>query len=499
MRLLRLLLPDLCLIVIATLLAVCLRDNFDVTDEHVAALIPYMALSVAVASIVLPGFGVVGRVWRFTHLRDYFAIVAATVSMIIGAVALGFIFNRLEGIARALPILQGVLIVCFLVGARAWTRVRPAGGCRRLSVPPVVETVLLIGGNKLTEFYFECASEFAPGRFQIAGILDERAHVGLTIFSYPVLGAPEQIADVLRELDVRGVFVNRIVVGVSLDRLSPAAREALRAVEADAAIEIESLSEKMGFDLPKLYSSQEVSTQVDEIPGDTQVFAVIAADAPAASSYCWVKRAFDVVISSVLLIALSPLMALVSILVALDVGLPVLFWQQRPGRGGRPFRVYKFRTMGAAHDAHGRRRPDAERISAIGSFLRRSRLDELPQLFSILVGHMSFVGPRPLLPVDQSAAYSARLLVRPGLTGWAQIKGGRTISAIDKAALDVWYVHNVSFALDINVLLATIPMVLFGERVTHRAIVQAWRDLQAAGICAATDLTPEPAPVLSDR
>ncbi|NJL08643.1 MAG: sugar transferase, partial [Methylacidiphilales bacterium] len=119
-------------------------------------------------------------------------------------------------------------------------------------------------------------------------------------------------------------------------------------------------------------------------------------------------------------------------------------------------------------------------VSAFGHLLRRTRLDELPQLFSILLGHMSFVGPRPLLPVDQPAGHSARLLVRPGLTGWAQIKGGRIISAEDKAALDVWYVRNASLALDLRILLGTIPMVLFGERVAEDAIAQAWRELQEA-------------------
>ena len=133
--------------------------------------------------------------------------------------------------------------------------------------------------------------------------------------------------------------------------------------------------------------------------------------------------------------------------------------------------------MGAASRAKRERRE-------LGHLLRRLRLDELPQLFQILSGEMSFVGPRPLLPVDQSPAYAARLLVRPGLTGWAQVTGGRTISAADKAALDVWYVHHASLALDVRILLTTALMVLFGERVDQRAIARAWRDLKEAGVCA---------------
>ena len=121
-------------------------------------------------------------------------------------------------------------------------------------------------------------------------------------------------------------------------------------------------------------------------------------------------------------------MVLAAVLVGASVGLPVLFWQQRPGLGGRPFRVYKFRTMRAAHSSDGRRLSDKERVSQMGTLMRRLRLDELPQLFNIFRGDMSFIGPRPLLPCDQSDAYRARLLVRPGLTGWAQVVGGRDIS-----------------------------------------------------------------------
>jgi lipopolysaccharide/colanic/teichoic acid biosynthesis glycosyltransferase len=138
--------------------------------------------------------------------------------------------------------------------------------------------------------------------------------------------------------------------------------------------------------------------------------------------------------------------------------------------------------MRSAHDEQGLRIPDDERLSAVGRFLRRTRLDELPQLYNILVGEMSFVGPRPLLQADQSADFPVRLMAQPGLTGWAQVKGGREISASDKAALDVWYLLNASLWLDIGILVRTIPMIVFGERTEAEAIRQAWDDLaQATG------------------
>jgi lipopolysaccharide/colanic/teichoic acid biosynthesis glycosyltransferase len=141
-----------------------------------------------------------------------------------------------------------------------------------------------------------------------------------------------------------------------------------------------------------------------------------------------------------------------------------LFWQQRPGVGKKPFRVYKFRTMRGAFDWHGRRVVDEQRSSTIGRILRRTRLDELPQLINILRGQMSFVGPRPLLQVDQCTSTATRLLIRPGLTGWAQVNGGRLLSIPDKMALDLWYVQHASFAVDCKVIARTVAMVVFGEK-----------------------------------
>jgi lipopolysaccharide/colanic/teichoic acid biosynthesis glycosyltransferase len=194
--------------------------------------------------------------------------------------------------------------------------------------------------------------------------------------------------------------------------------------------------------------------------------------------YHQVKRVLDGIGTICIAIAVTPVLALVALLVALDVGSPLVFWQLRPGRHGRPFKLFKFRTMRSAHDANGNRVPDQLRSSKIGNFLRRSRLDELPQLYNIVVGEMSFVGPRPLLLVDQPQWQSLRLVVRPGLTGWAQVNGGRDISPEDKAALDIWYIVNASLWLDIAILLRTPLMLLLGERVNHSAIQTAYAMLK---------------------
>src|SRR5262249_15287498 len=153
---------------------------------------------------------------------------------------------------------------------------------------------------------------------------------------------------------------------------------------------------------------------------------------------------FDMGAAILLSCVLAPVLLLVALLVAVDVGPPLIFWQRRPGREGASFKLYKFCTMRVAHDADGNRIPDEERTTKLGLWLRRTRLDELPQLFNILMGEMSFVGPRPLLPLDQPDDRNGRLSVAPGLTGFAQVYGERNMPPNDKNALDLWYIQNAS-------------------------------------------------------
>ena len=159
-----------------------------------------------------------------------------------------------------------------------------------------------------------------------------------------------------------------------------------------------------------------------------------------------------------------------------------MFWQWRPGRNGYPFKLYKFRTMRGAHDADGARIPDEARSSRFGTFLRGSRLDELPQLYNVLIGEMSFVGPRPLLPCDQPDEVAPRLHVRPGLTGLAQAYGERTMNPNDKGALDIWYIQNASFWLDTKILLRTAIVFLRGERMDAEMLEVAREAVQPLNV-----------------
>jgi lipopolysaccharide/colanic/teichoic acid biosynthesis glycosyltransferase len=181
-----------------------------------------------------------------------------------------------------------------------------------------------------------------------------------------------------------------------------------------------------------------------------------------------IKRAFDVAVVLLALLLLWPVMLAVALAVWARMGRPVLFGQVRPGKDERPFRMWKFRTMTDARDEVGNLLPDGARLTRLGRFLRKTSLDELPELFNVLRGEMSLVGPRPLLmrylPYYRPRERK-RALVLPGITGWAQIKGRNFVTWDERFELDVWYVENRSFWLDLKILFLTALAVLSARSV----------------------------------
>jgi lipopolysaccharide/colanic/teichoic acid biosynthesis glycosyltransferase len=174
------------------------------------------------------------------------------------------------------------------------------------------------------------------------------------------------------------------------------------------------------------------------------------------------KRALDIIFSASALLLLAPFLAIIALAVRVALGAPVLFAQPRPGFRGRPFRLLKFRSMAEDRDGDGRVRPDAERLTTFGKLLRATSLDELPQLWNVLKGDMSLVGPRPLL-LHYMDLYSReerrRHDVRPGITGWAQVNGRNCTTWPERFALDIWYVDNRSLWLDLRILALTVLQV----------------------------------------
>jgi len=195
------------------------------------------------------------------------------------------------------------------------------------------------------------------------------------------------------------------------------------------------------------------------------------------------KRIFDIVFSVLGLVMLSPVLVVLAIMVRIKIGSPVLFRQSRPGLGGDAFIIYKFRTMSQQRDAKGDLLPDEKRLSPFGRFLRSTSMDELPELFNVIKGNMSIVGPRPLMMkyLDRYTPEQARRhQVRPGITGWAQINGRNAVSWQDKFKLDVWYVDNWSLWLDAGIIFKTLWMIVTRQGVTQhgRATVDEFMGTQ---------------------
>jgi lipopolysaccharide/colanic/teichoic acid biosynthesis glycosyltransferase len=188
------------------------------------------------------------------------------------------------------------------------------------------------------------------------------------------------------------------------------------------------------------------------------------------------KRAFDLALTLPGLLLTSPILAVIALLVWIYHGRPVIFRQKRPGYQGQPFYLFKFRTMTDARDLRGSPLPDEQRLTPLGRFLRSTSLDELPELFNVVRGEMSLVGPRPLL-IQYLERYSPEQMRRhntpPGITGWAQINGRNALTWEDKFRLDVWYVDNWSIGLDLKILLLTLWKVLKREGISQPGFVSA--------------------------
>lgn len=201
----------------------------------------------------------------------------------------------------------------------------------------------------------------------------------------------------------------------------------------------------------------------------------------------YVKRIFDIILSLLAIIILSPLLIIISILVLIFMGRPIFFKQPRPGKNEKIFNMYKFRTMTNKKDKDGNLLPDNQRLNKFGKFLRSTSLDELPEIFLILSGKMSFVGPRPLV-IQYLPYYTAeehhRHDVRPGLTGWAQVNGRNNLNWDDRFKLDVEYVNNLTFMMDIKVIFKTVSIVFKREGITDgKTETMTFLDEERKGKC----------------
>jgi lipopolysaccharide/colanic/teichoic acid biosynthesis glycosyltransferase len=281
------------------------------------------------------------------------------------------------------------------------------------------------------------------------------------------------------EFGEHGIRINRVIVGGEDHLLLPEVLRDIERVCNQREIRLDFVPRLVGLRETKGLGTEILDTGVVSPPVKI-----------ALPSYFHIKRIVDLLAALVIVVLLLPILVLVAGLVLLDVGSPVLFWQQRIGAGGTTFLLQKFRTLRPPFDWNAQPVPDEQRLSWIGRILRTTRLDELPQLLNVMVGDMSIVGPRPLLPRDQPPNPGVRLIVRPGITGWAQVNGGNLLTPGEKDQLDEWYIRNASLLLDLRIICMTFVFLFRGEQRSELALADArsvrdgedrdWRDYPTA-------------------
>jgi lipopolysaccharide/colanic/teichoic acid biosynthesis glycosyltransferase len=439
----------------APVLALFLRYWLATPEKMNASFSFYIAFSVIGTVTLIRLSGVSKAAWRFFSFPDAVDAFSSIGLGVIIALGTSFFHDRLEGIPRVVPFLQ-ILIQFFAYTGARFVLKRLANHLRPSLARPT--NVLLIGCNQTSYIYARAVESIGQRSIRIVGALThDPSMVGHTLRGIRIVATFDRIDEVIGKFKIHGMMVKKLILSANEAEISQR-----------SLIKIRKASER--FSLP-LIDIHALFTEVTAFIDDDDEFIVDTIE--LRGSYWIVKRALDAMAAAVLLLISLPFLFIGALIVAIDVGFPVVFWQERPGKHGNPIHVYKFRTMRDAIDENGRPLADAKRTSKLGHFLRKTRLDELPQLWNILRGDMSFIGPRPLLLIDQPEEVSQRLAARPGVSGWAQVNGGRIIMPEEKRALDLWYIAHASFLLDMRTVWETFVMVVKGDQRNEAEIQRA--------------------------
>jgi lipopolysaccharide/colanic/teichoic acid biosynthesis glycosyltransferase len=465
---------DAIWIAAAPFAALALRDDsllrFDLASLGTREAYQYALITIVCALPAAAAFRLRDGLSRDFAFVDVWAILGATGVASSASAALIFTANRLDYIPRSTPLIYAMVLVAGLIGGRVIAR---AHGSRRMAVERgagarprrQARRVIVVGVDCFSTLAIKLVQCQTPRTIEIVAALDPRERLSdRTVNGVRIVGAPADLLPIVREYAEHGVCVDEVWVSDQLIAESPEAHRALSDVCHCSGLKQSSVSGALNLAPagPNFDAPNEAAARVAVAP---------------APGYFGLRRPVEAAAAAALLAALAPLAAIVAAIVAIDLGAPVIFWQERIGRNERKFLLYKFRTIHAPFDRAGEVVPQDQRTSRIGQIVRKSRLDEIPQLWNVVRGEMALIGPRPLLPVDQPADPRTRLLVRPGITGWAQVNGGTALTAEEKDALDSWYIRNASLALDLRVMWRTFSRFGRGERRDASAIEDAmeWR------------------------
>jgi lipopolysaccharide/colanic/teichoic acid biosynthesis glycosyltransferase len=448
--------------------ALYLRNVDLVSADGMTVADGFALVSFAASLIALRLFRVSSTIPRYISVGDLLNLAKAVAAGALMTAFVLFTVTRLEGIPRSLPAVHALILMTGLLVFRGLTSVFDRNR-RRADWPhnAAPGNVILIGLNDWSALLIKFLQGRTPKRWRVIALLDKEPRwFGRSVNGVLIFGPPTHLEPLVEEFAAHGVRADRVVVGSGVDELSN-----------DELAKLKGVCKRRNLDL--VFAPQLLAHQAIECAGRSahrdRDFLLGTSFPPGLfpSPYFRFKRFLDVLGALSLLLLILPLLMLSALLVFLDVGSPVLFWQQRSGLNGRELQLYKLRTLRAPFDRRGQRIPEEGRLSWIGRLLRQSRIDELPQLLNVLVGDMSLIGPRPLLPRDQPSGSEVRLTVRPGITGWAQVNGGTSLSPTEKEALDVWYIRNVSLWLDLRIIGMTVLTLLRGERRSEEALAQA--------------------------
>jgi lipopolysaccharide/colanic/teichoic acid biosynthesis glycosyltransferase len=457
---------DLFWALVSPILALYLRDVDVNADWSVIA--NYWVFSAGFAILAFFAFRLQDGMTRYFSVHEALDIAEAVLFAELMTFAVLFTLTRLDGIPRSMPLIHGLLLAAGLLAARVLVRIVSSEDNEPPDHQYRRERIILIGANRFASSFIQLLNAYAPQQQRVIAVLDEdAAMIGRAISGVQILGAPHELEAIVGEFAIHGIGTDRIVIAGEADFLSAPVLHEVERICKKRQIELTFLPRMIGLSERKPRTAAAVISKPVE-SGPT--FAL--------PQFFRLKRWIDIVGSLALIVLFLPLLVLAGVLVLLDVGPPIFFWQERLGRKGRPFLIYKFRTLKAPFDSTGHPTAGSRRPSAVGRFLRATRLDELPQLLNVLFGEMSLIGPRPLLPEDQPTNTSIRLLVRPGISGWAQVNGAKLVTKEEKQKLDEWYVRNASLWLDLRIAMMTIQLLLRG-RVSSQEILADTEQVQS--------------------
>ena len=459
---------DVALASAAPFAALCLRDVDMVSAGGRIVAGSYVLVSLAASLIAFHLLRISSTIPRYISVGDFLDLAKAVVAGQLMTAIVLFTLTRLDGIPRSVAAIHALILGAGLLISRGLANIADRNG--RLAERPrsaAAENVILIGLNDWSVLLVKFLQAQAPEQWRVIALLDEEPRwCGRSVNGVQVFGPPAHLDALVEEFAAHGVRTDRVVVGGEADELSREALTEVKGVCARRNIELAFVPHLFGLGCTER-GGRSAHPYPDRLPG--RHFMPHLQQSP----YFRAKRLLDVVAALILILWLLPLLLLAAFMVLLDVGSPVLFWQQRAGQGGRELQFYKLRTLRPPFDRTGQRIPEGRRLSWIGRLLRQTRIDELPQVLNVLVGDMSLIGPRPLLPRDQPPSWALRLTVRPGITGWAQVNGGTSLSPTEKEALDIWYIRNASLWVDLRIIVMTVVTLLRGERRSEKALAQA--------------------------